>query len=769
MKKLFTFIAAALFTITAGAANGDVTNGWLTAEDFEGYNIGDKLGVYAIKYDPVGTADVAESPTDAGQKAARLTSERDATIIEVPITLPDGKTLKDYEKISFDLYMCDGVNRNTRMYVRADGVTIYEEYEGYPNQGNLNVWNGKEYDIPTDIAASNSFKLQLGISTSKGNVYYIDNIRFKEKGYTAPSTSHNGEIIDGWLMLEDFEDAPAVTTFNYVGDTPTGTATVIDNTTSTGGKVASFVGGDYNTVIELSVKLPEGEVLKNYSQIAFDLYRNSGDANNKRMLVQADDYRIFMEESGYPEQAPAETWAEKSYNIDLTNTVGNEFKLRIGILSDNADYLIDNVRLKVINEEDMPGTSQNGTVTDGWLMAEDFEGYLMGAKLTVYPIQYDAKGNADIAKAPTDDRGRSAHFMSTDWNNIIEVPITLPAGKVLANYSEISFDLYISEGSSADRAIYIYANDETILAQEGNPNQGNTGQWLSKSFDIPGGLAAGNEFNLRIGMSVNAGEEYYIDNIRLKESSEPVEPGTSQNGEIVDGWLMLQDFEAATEDDIAAWDKSGYGIPEETTVEIINNPTAGNEKVAWFAGGNTYNTMLEVNAILPSDKTLADYTEIAFDLYRNAEEENDYPGLYIKVNDTPIYDDGESGNDYGPETTWTEIAKPLTGIDGLKDIKGEIKIRLGLLSGKPSYLIDNIRLKPSIETGITDVAAESTTIVANDGSITINTDAPVNAAIFDITGKLAAKGTVNVSKTVSLPQGLYIIKLGSKTCKVLVR
>ena len=139
------------------------------------------------------------------------------------------------------------------------------------------------------------------------------------------------------------------------------------------------------------------------------------------------------------------------------------------------------------------------------------------------------------------------------------------------------------------------------------------------------------------------------------------------------------------------------------------------------------------------------------------------------MNDTPIYDDGESGNDYGPETTWTEIAKPLTGIDGLKDIKGEIKIRLGLLSGKPSYLIDNIRLKPSIETGITDVAAESATIVASDGSITINTDAPVNAAIFDITGKLAAKGTVNGNKTVSLPQGLYIIKLGSKTCKVLVR
>ena len=587
--------------------------------------------------------------------------------------------------------------------------------------------------------------------------------------FTITAGAANGVVEDGWLMVEDFENSPTISTYNYVGDQPTGQATVIDNPTGKGGKVASFVGGDYNTVIELSVKLPEGEMLKNYSLIAFDLYRKSGDENNKRMLVQADNYRIFMEESGFPEQAPAETWTEKSYNIDLTNTVGNEFKLRIGILSNNADYLIDNVRLKVITEEDLPGKSQNGTETGGWLMAEDFEGYLMGAKLTVYPIQYDAKGNADIAKAPTDDRGRSAHFMSTDWNNIIEVPITLPAGKVLANYSEISFDLYISEGSSADRAIYIYANDEAILAQEGNPNQGNTGQWLSKSFDIPGGLAAGNEFNLRIGMSVNADEEYYIDNIRLKESSEPVEPGTTQNGQIVKGWLMLQDFEAATEDDIAAWDKGGYGIPGETTVEIIDNPTASNEKVAWFAGGNLYNTILEVNAELPKNKTLADYSEIAFDLYRNAEEVNDHPGLYIRVNDIVIYDDGQSGNNYGPETTWTEVTKPLADIDGLEGITGKITIRLGLLSEKPDYLIDNVRLKPTTATGITDVQAGAETVVVVDGGVMINAGAKAAYAVYDISGRAVSQGVADGSKTVTLQRGVYVVRVNGKAVKVLVR
>lgn len=378
----------------------------------------------------------------------------------------------------------------------------------------------------------------------------------------------NGEINDGWLMVEDFENEPTISTYNYVGDTPTGSATVIDNTTGEGtdGKVASFKGGDYNTVIELSVKLPKE--LKNYSQIAFDLYRNSGDGNYKKMLVQAGDYRIYMDEGddNYPEQAPAEEWTEKSYNIDLTNTVGNEFKLRIGILSNAADYLIDNVRLKVINEEDMPGTSQNGTVSaDGWLMAEDFEGYLMGAKLNVFPIQYDARGTADVAKVPTDDsRGRSAHFKATDWNNIIEVPVTLPEGKVLSNYSEISFDLYINEGSSVERNIFIYANDEIIIAQEDYPNQGSTGKWLPKSFSIPGGLVAGNSktFNLRIGMSVGAGEEYYIDNVRLKSTTATGITDVQAGAEtvvVVDGGVMIN---AGAKAAYAVYDISGRAVSQ---------------------------------------------------------------------------------------------------------------------------------------------------------------------------------------------------------------
>lgn len=246
MKKIFTFLASALFAMTA-AANGEVTDGWLMVEDFEGYEIGAELDVFAIKYSPKGSANVTANPTNAEQKAAHFTSEGEANIIKIPVTLPNDKTLKDYDAISFDLYMGDNVNRNCQMFVVADDYYIVDQSGSYPSQGNLNEWTPKEYSISEDVTASNSFNLSLGISVSSGREYYIDNIRLKEKGYVAPPTSsQNGEIIDGWLMVEDFENSPTITTYNYVGDTPTGTASVIDN--PTGGKVASFVGGDHNTV-----------------------------------------------------------------------------------------------------------------------------------------------------------------------------------------------------------------------------------------------------------------------------------------------------------------------------------------------------------------------------------------------------------------------------------------------------------------------------------------------------------------------------------------
>ncbi len=426
------------------------------------------------------------------------------------------------------------------------------------------------------------------------------------------------------------------------------------------------------------------------------------------------------------------------------------------------------------------------TASAQWEEVENFDSKSVGASVTLFNVNkasygHDPKGEAKIVADPTEsNRGNVVEVKCTDEETIVEVDVTLPSGK-LSDYSDIAFDLYYKEVSGENgesqcyKRVYVIADDQNIYVKENYFNsladqKITKGNWGTFSTAIPDNTV-GNNFALRLGILGDAKEPktYYIDKISFKKKSEPVEPGTSQNGDIVDGWLMLQDFEEATEYDIAAWDKGGYGIPAETTVEIINNPTADNEKVAWFAGGNTYNTILEVNAELPSGKTLADYSEIAFDLYRNAEEDNDWPGLYIGVNNIVINDDGEKGYDYGPEEKWTKVTKPLAGIDGLEEITGKIKIRLGLLSGKPSYLIDNVRLNPATATGITDVQAGAETVVVVDGGVMINAGAKAAYAVYDISGRAVSQGVADGSKTVTLQRGVYVVRVNGKAVKVLVR
>lgn len=425
------------------------------------------------------------------------------------------------------------------------------------------------------------------------------------------------------------------------------------------------------------------------------------------------------------------------------------------------------------------------TASAQWEEVENFDSKTVGESVTLFNVNkasygHDPKGEAKIVADPTSKgRGNVVEVKCTDEETIVEVNVTLPSGE-LSDYSDIAFDLYYTEVSGENgesqcyKRVYVIADDQNIYVKENYFNsladqKITKGNWGTFSTAIPDNTV-GNNFALRLGILGDKKEPltYYIDNIRLKEKEAP---GTSHNGEMVGDWYMLQDFEVATKDDIAAWDKGEYGIPEETTVEIIKNPTADNEKVAWFAGGNLYNTILEVKAEIPSDKTLADYSEIAFDLYRNEEEVNDYPGLYIRVNDIIIHDDGNGGSkgEYGPEMTWTPVTKPLTGIVGLEGITGQIQIRLGLLSEKPSYLIDNVRLKPTTATGITDVQAGAETVVVVDGGVMINAGAKAAYAVYDISGRAVSQGVADGSKTVTLQRGVYVVRVNGKAVKVLVR
>lgn len=337
-------------------ANGTTADGWLMLQDYQTKTPGDNAAIWGQYGSPAATGTIAIDPDDPQNLIAEYSGGDFNSYMEVSVTLPEGKTLKDYKTVAFDLYRFADDDNHKKINVWADNEAIHQD-ENYIEQAQAAVWTPKSYAIPEDTEIGNTFLLHFGISTDKGH-YAVDNVRLEEREQseepekpvepTEYNPTANGTLTDGVLMVNDFQHHNAagieLPTWARDGHNAAGTAVTAEDPTDAKNLAAHFIGGNYNTVHEMDVTLPEGKTLADYKTISFDLYRHADDDNYKKMRVQADD-QVLHYDSDYVQQAPATKWEEKSYDIPADATPGNSFKLRLGIESDKANYLIDNVRL----------------------------------------------------------------------------------------------------------------------------------------------------------------------------------------------------------------------------------------------------------------------------------------------------------------------------------------------------------------------------------------------------------------------------------------
>lgn len=438
------------------------------------------------------------------------------------------------------------------------------------------------------------------------------------------------------------------------------------------------------------------------------------------------------------------------------------------------------------------------TASAQWVVVEDFDSKAPGGSVTLFNVNkaiYDdriPKGDAKIVLDPTSsEKGKVVAVNCTDYETIVEVGVTLPDNTKLSDYSDIAFDLYYTKAENREgydiqcyKRVYVKADNQDIYVAD-NTNilaekEIKKGEWGTFSTAIPDNNV-GSSFALRLGILGGPDEPgtYYIDNIRLKKSSEPGESGTTQNGQIdEDGWLMLQDFEAATLDaDFRIWNRWNKDLSDIYEVSLVANPDGGKAAKITYPdqGQKEYDTMFELDVVLPDGDKLTDYSDIAFDLYRL---EGDHVGaqMYIDVNGVLIYLDSDYPKFEGADGKWeTQYYKlvpmpngdePAGSIDG---ITGSFKLHLGLKSPGPNYMIDNVRLKPATATGITDVQAGAETVVVVDGGVMINAGAKAAYAVYDISGRAVSQGVADGSKTVTLQRGVYVVRVNGKAVKVLVR
>lgn len=98
MKKIFTFMAAALFTATASAQ-------WEEVENFDSKTVGESVTLFNVNkasygHDPKGEAKIVADPTSKGRgNVVEVKCTDEETIVEVNVTLPSGE-LSDYSDIA---------------------------------------------------------------------------------------------------------------------------------------------------------------------------------------------------------------------------------------------------------------------------------------------------------------------------------------------------------------------------------------------------------------------------------------------------------------------------------------------------------------------------------------------------------------------------------------------------------------------------------------------------------------------------------------------
>lgn len=160
--------------------------------DFENEEVGTKYAVVGW-YETDISATVAANPAGEGNSLKVEVGNWNSAPRFPTITLPDGCTLNDVEKITFDIYLdessADIQWKTVDFWFGAKGATFGPNtpngsYENMIKTDEKNAWLAKELTWESigltdeSVLGLNAFDMAFGLGLSAGNMYYLDNIAF---------------------------------------------------------------------------------------------------------------------------------------------------------------------------------------------------------------------------------------------------------------------------------------------------------------------------------------------------------------------------------------------------------------------------------------------------------------------------------------------------------------------------------------------------------------------------------------------------------------
>ncbi|MBO5187647.1 MAG: endo-1,4-beta-xylanase [Prevotella sp.] len=192
IKKVFGLIATAMT-----AWYGNTCAAPLTVCDFEDYPVGTEWVLWQTDGAAItSTATVVADPTNPNNKVLHIVLRNWGCHPE--FTLPTelrGKALTDrYPTVRYNLYRSAGEADDWKQFAVFIGTQEVYRDEGYPYQGDKEVWQTKSYVMKAASEDNQSDKIRLGIHHGDSD-FYIDNIQLVGE-YDDYITPEDGETLD---------------------------------------------------------------------------------------------------------------------------------------------------------------------------------------------------------------------------------------------------------------------------------------------------------------------------------------------------------------------------------------------------------------------------------------------------------------------------------------------------------------------------------------------------------------------------------------------
>ena len=396
-------------------------------------------------------------------------------------------------------------------------------------------------------------------------------------------------------------------------------------------------------------------------------------------------------------------------------------------------------------------------------MVNDFESGLNGANAAW-------GGTAELIDNPCSSSDNSStkvlKVVSTEFANVA-IPLNMPEGKTLADYTGVRLQLAELEGSEnitwVGNELGLVDNDtqeKTFQVAQNSWGDATYNTWMSLEFNFDETILAtyldGNHASTSLLIKVGRQAfNYAIDNIRLIEKEQVADPNTIFTFETMDLGTTPR-----------------CGMPWSGSCEVAENP--------YTTGINTSSKALKVNGgecspvtfteALPAGKTWNDYSGIKLQVCFLESGFEWCPiemgvrtdgGSHIKFGYTVDASTGQEGAGIGDYTPgeWLDVELKIDPAMITDEAKSVRTMYLRLMKSDLSYLYDNLVLIPSSSTGaVSEVVTDDVKVYGANGCINVDLQKDMQVTVYSVDGRIVSSQMLSSGRhTVEVPKGIYIV------------